>query len=518
MSKKYLLALDCGTQSVRALVFDLQGNLLCKGQKSMQAYCSPRPGLVEQEANCFWNNLAQACQDLWAQQVISSRDISGVALTTQRASLLPLDEEGRPLRPVVSWLDQRKCQDLPLLSAKRGLLLWICGLLPAVQHFQARALDNWLAEKEPQIWAKTHKYLLLSGYLHFRLCAEFKDSSASQVGYLPFDYKRQGWLPARHWKWQLFRVRAEQLPDLAAPGQVLGYICPAAAKETGLPQGLPVISAAADKACEALGAGCIQSDQACLGLGTTATVNVSSAKYVPPRFLLPPYPAAIPGTYTLEIQNFRGYWLLSWFKQEFGYPELQKARQEEVSPDQILNRMLDQTQPGCLGLMVQPFWTPGVRSPGPEAKGAILGFGDVHTRAHIYRAILEGLAFALLQGKQEIEKRLGQRINTLVAAGGGAQSRQVLQLTADVFGQQVHRPQTHETSGLGAAITLAVGLGFYPDFTSAVQNMSRLKPGIAPNAQNHRLYSQLFSRVYKKLYPRLKPVYREIRKITAYPE
>ncbi|MFW6178995.1 MAG: FGGY-family carbohydrate kinase, partial [Desulfohalobiaceae bacterium] len=336
--------------------------------------------------------------------------------------------------------------------------------------------------------------------------------------YLPFDYPRQNWLPRKNWKWHLFRVRPWQLPRLLPPGHILGNIQPQASQETGLPQGLPIVAAAADKACEVLGAGCIHNQQACLGLGTTATINVCSNRYKTPKPLLPAYPAAVPGMYNLEIQNFRGFWLVSWFKHQFGHQEMQQAEHRNMSPEEILNLMLDQTQPGSLGLMVQPFWTPGLRSPGPEAKGSILGFGDVHSRAHVYRALLEGLAYALLQGKLDIEKRLGQDIETLVAAGGGARSDQVLQLLADVFGQEVHRPHTFEASGLGAAINLARGLGFYPDFSSAIQSMTRTEPGFIPNKRNHRLYKALFSRVYQKLYPRLRHLYQELREITGYPE
>ncbi|UUZ53606.1 hypothetical protein LP419_33585 [Massilia sp. H-1] len=117
-----------------------------------------------------------------------------------------------------------------------------------------------------------------------------------------------------------------------------------------------------------------------------------------------------------------------------------------------------------MGLMLQPYWTPGIKVPGPEAKGAIIGFGDVHTRAHVYRAILEGLAYALREGKERIEKRSGVAITELRVSGGGSQSDAAMQLTADIFGLPTARPHIYETSGLGAAIDAAVGLGLYPDF------------------------------------------------------
>jgi hypothetical protein len=130
--------------------------------------------------------------------------------------------------------------------------------------------------------------------------------------------------------------------------------------------------------------------------------------------------------------------------------------------------------PGSLGLMLQPFWNPGIKVPGPEAKGAVIGFGEVHTRAHLYRAILEGLAYALREGKERIERRGGTRIERVRVSGGGSQSDAAMQITANVFNLPTERPHLFETSGLGAAIVAAVGLGLHPDFATAVREMTRV--------------------------------------------
>jgi sugar (pentulose or hexulose) kinase len=153
-----------------------------------------------------------------------------------------------------------------------------------------------------------------------------------------------------------------------------------------------------------------------------------------------------------------------------------------------------------MGLMLQPYWTPGIRVPGREAKGAIVGFGDVHTRAHVYRAILEGLAYALREGKERIEQRSGVRITELRVSGGGSQSDAAMQLTADIFGLPTARPHVYETSGLGAAIDAAVGLGLYPDFASAVAAMTRVGRVFEPIAANRAIYDRLYKQVYRKMY------------------
>jgi len=189
-----------------------------------------------------------------------------------------------------------------------------------------------------------------------------------------------------------------------------------------------------------------------------------------------------------------------------------------IPPEALFEKLLTDTPPGSMGLMLQPYWSPGLKLPGPEAKGAIIGFGDVHHRGHFYRAILEGLAYALREGKERIEKRSGTTITSLRVSGGGSQSDGALQLTADIFGLPTARPHLYETSGLGAAIDAAVGLGFYEDFKSAVNAMTRTGCVFEPDPVHHRRYEALYRQVYLKMYKRLKPFYEKIREIVGYPD
>jgi sugar (pentulose or hexulose) kinase len=276
-----------------------------------------------------------------------------------------------------------------------------------------------------------------------------------------------------------------------------------------------VIAAAADKACEVLGSGAVSPQVASLSYGTSATVNTTSAKYVEPIRLIPPYPAAIPGAWTLEIQVYRGYWLVEWFKREFGDREVAQAAASGVEPEVLFDDLVRTVPAGSMGLLLQPYWSPGVRIPGREAKGAIIGFGDVHTRAHLYRAILEGLAYALRDGAERTAARTGVPLTSLRIAGGGSQSPAAVQLTADIFGLPVAKVHTHETSGLGAAIDAAVGLGLHPDVRTAVGAMVRV--GEDPDPATRAIYDALFRDVYRRMYPRLQPLYRSIRRITGYP-
>ena len=209
--------------------------------------------------------------------------------------------------------------------------------------------------------------------------------------------------------------------------------------------------------------------------------------------------------------------MVSWFKKEFGLRERKIAEERGVPPETLFDELVESVPAGSMGLMLQPYWTPGVRDPGPEAKGSIIGFGDVHTRSHIYRAILEGLAYGLKEGLERLEKRNGVKVKTLRVAGGGSQSDAAMQLTADIFGLPAERAHTYETSGLGAAIDAAVGIGAYKDFDEAIENMTRVGQVFHPDPVRTKLYRRLYKEVYLKMYAQLQPLYKSIRSITGYP-
>jgi sugar (pentulose or hexulose) kinase len=500
------------------MIFDVQGRMLAKAQVAFKPYVSPRPGWAEQDPEVFWKALCEACRRLWEKSDIPGESLAGMALTTQRATVVNMGADGHALRPAIVWLDQRKALGLAPLGGPWGWIFRLAGVSGTVNYIRSEAEANWLALHDADVWRRTHKYLLLSGYLAFRLTGRYVDSVGCQVGYIPFDYKRLRWARSWDWHWRCLPVNEALLPELLAPGTIMGRVDARAAAQTGLPVGLPVIAAAADKACEVIGSGALAGHIGCLSYGTTATINVTHHRYVEPIKMLPAYPAAVAGHYNVEVEVYRGYWMVEWFKEQFGHLEQQESLQMGVAPEVLFERLLEQVPPGAMGLMLQPYWTPGLKFPGPEAKGAVIGFGDVHTRAHLYRAMLEGLAYALREGGERLQRRTRTAITTLRVSGGGSQSDQALQLTADIFGLPTARPHLFETAGLGAAIDAAVGLGWYPDFTSAVQGMTHTGRLFEPDPVNHRQYDRLYHEVYKKMYRRLKPLYEAIRDITGYPQ
>ena len=508
--KPHILAIDHGTQSVRALIFDLNGRLIDKAQVHIIPYTSPHPNWAEQDPDYFWQKLCEACQLLWQTTAVPKSTIAGVAITTQRGTLINVDGTGRPLRPAIVWPDQRRASEQKPVGGLWGLAFKVVGMSSTVAQLQGDAEANWIQQHQPDIWRKTEKFLFLSGYLHYKLCGRFVDSVSNQVGYVPFDYKNKDWAASWDWKWQAVPISPKLLPELVKATEQLGEISAVAAAETGIPAGLPLMAAAADKACEVIGSGALAPHIGCLSYGTTATINTTQRKFVESYPLIPPFPSAVPDAYSLEIQIYRGFWLVNWFKEEFGLAEQQRAAELGVTPESLFDELINAVPAGSGGLIVQPHWSPGIKEPGPEARGAMIGFNSSHTRAHIYRAILEGLAYGLREGADRISHRSGIPITELRVSGGGSQSDGAMQLTADLFGLPAIRPHTYETSGLGAAIDAAVGLGLHPDFETAVGKMCHLGRLFEPDTQNHQLYNEIYNKVYKKLYGQLKGSYRQL--------
>lgn len=511
-----ILVFDAGTQSVRGALIDPLGEIQALVKTPIEPYHSPKPGWAELDPDHYWQQLCTTSRKLLGTKGVDTGRIKGVTLTTQRATVINVDGEGKPLRPAIMWLDQRRAAEDVRLSLLLRTALTLTGKADVARNAMRDSKSNWIRQHQPEVWRRTAKFLFLSGFLTHRMTGNFIDSAANMVGYVPFDFRHHRWAAPFDLKWKLFPMPRRVLPHLVKPGEELGVITAEASSQTGIHAGLPVIAAATDKACEVLGAGCRSPETACLSYGTTATINTANPRYVELKPLLPPYPAAMPGAYTTEVIVYRGFWMVSWFKREFGLREAQLAAERRVAPESLFDDLIAQVPPGCQGLTLQPYWSPGFNTR-PDAKGAIIGFGDVHTRAHIYRAILEGLAYALKDGLLTLQRRNRVPVTALRVSGGGSQSDAAMQITADIFDLPAQRPHTYETSALGAAIAAAVGLKLHSDFPTAIGAMTRSRRTFEPMAAHRDLYRALFERVYLRMYRRLAPIYREIQKITRYP-
>jgi sugar (pentulose or hexulose) kinase len=226
--------------------------------------------------------------------------------------------------------------------------------------------------------------------------------------------------------------------------------------------------------------------------------------------------AASPEHWALEGFVGRGYWMVSWFKDEFGKREEDEALRLGVAPEVVLDKQMVDIPPGSMGLLVQPYWHP--RENDPLSKGAMIGFSGEHTRKHVYRAIIEGIAYELRRLGELMVKRSGSAITQLRIGGGGSESDEIMQITADVFGLPAMRMHTSNLSALGAAIDATVALGIHKSFPEAVERMVRVKTAFQPVDENARIYDRLFREVYVRMYPTLSILHRRIAEITNYPK
>ncbi|MEX1308573.1 MAG: FGGY-family carbohydrate kinase [Eubacteriales bacterium] len=508
MGNPVILAIDCGSQSVKALIFDTKGNGLAKEQKAFEKYDRPKPNWAERDADAFFNRICDVTNALKKSYPDLFAQIQGVSLTTQRDTVVFLDKKKRSFRPVILWMDKRKQKEHKPMPFIYNVLTKLVGMYRTAVAVNKQCPAHWVQKHQPEVWENTDKYVYLSGYLNYLMTGILKDSTANQIGHMPFNYKTSEWESKYAIKAQFFQIPKEKLIELTPAAQVFGAITKAAAKATGIPEGTAFISAGSDKGCETLGTGCLDESKGAISLGSQASVQVTSKRYFETVPFVPPFPAVVPGMYNPEIQIYKGFWMISWFKEEFNRKDVEEAAKAGEVPEDRLNAHLKEIPPGCNGLLLQPYWGSPIDM--PEAKGAMVGFSDVHTRYHIYRAIIEGIGFALKDGIRLIEKKSKVEISQLMLSGGGSLSEEICQISADIFGKPVSKVQTNETSGLGAAMVGFVALGTIDSFEQAVDQMVHVKETYLPDRTANGKYEQIFKRIYLRMYGQLKPIYDEM--------
>ena len=514
MSEKLILTIDFGTQSVRAGLFNKKGDVVDLIKKPYDPpYYSQKPGYAEQDPNYYYVKLCEACKELTKRNKDKLNDILGINMCCFRDSVVALDKDNKPLRPVILWLDERRAKGLKKMPLLSRAIFKLVGMGPTVELNLKRSMSRWIQENEPEIWEKTDKFMMVSTYITMLLTGKYADSPCSQAGHLPIDFKKRVWYKnaEKHMKGQIFNVDNKRLCELVPVGNVIGTITEQASKDSGLPVGLKLFSGGSDKSAETLGLGVISDRSASISYGTACTVEVPIKKYKDAEPFLPAYPAIVPGYYNLDVQVYRGYWMLNWFAKEFAGSgaSLEKEIQSQLSLDE-LNKEMSKIGPGSNGLVVQPYWGPGLRR--PLAKGAVIGFSETHTKIHIYRAIIEGIAYCLREGLELFEKRrLHHKVDNIRISGGGSKSPAICQITADIFGVPVSKVQTGECSSLGVAIAGFLAAGEFSSVEEAVESMVHVSDEYIPNEENHKKYDYLFKHAYMKMFPQLKDIYKDIK-------
>ena len=516
MEKEFVMAIDSGTQSVRAIVYDKQGNELAKAQAPHDPYFSVNPGWAEQKPEDYWKKLCIVINKVMKSKKFDPKKLGGLGITSQRGNIIPVDKEGTPLRNSIIWLDQRFTENPPPVNTSVKLLFGLIGKSEYINLIQRNSKFTWIYTYEPEIYKKTHKFCQVSSWFVHKLTGEFNDSAAMYVGYWPIESKKFDWFGIKG-VLDAFQIKREHLPKLFKPNEVLGQVNKKAAKETGLPEGLPIVVGAGDKQSESLGAGAITPNIGMISFGTATTLEIVTKKFIESKKVeYFTWCSSLPDAWNLECFIYRGFWMARWFTQELGYREAIEAQKRKVATEVVLDEVIKEVPAGCLGLMLQPYWTP---HPSLKfSKGSIIGFGSAHTRAHIYRAILEGIGYELRRLGELVQKETKVPLTELRVGGGGSKSDVAVQIAADIFNLPTKRMATYETCGMGAAIDAAVATGMFKDFDEAVGAMVKTGQEFLPDEENHKIYNDLFNDVFMKTYDALAPLYKRIGEITGYVE
>ncbi len=505
-----VLIVDVGTQSMRGIIFDSNGKLLVKEQVKYKPYLSKENGYMEQTAQMYWGVFCDITRKLVNEHADLMKNVIAMSIDTFRDTAVLLDERNNVLRNLILWSDQRTADTSDPLPAKNRILFKMVGVTRTVNAIRSKVKTRWIMQHEPELWAKVHKVAHISAYFNYLLTGNLIDSYASTIGHFPFDHKKKKYLTEKDLVFPVYELDLKYMVPVCAPGDVVGVITAECALQTGLPVGLKVIASGSDKGCETVGVGCVNANVASVSFGTTSTVQFSTKKYFEPEPFMPAYPAVLKDYYNPEVQIFRGYWMISWFKQNFARHLEKRAEEIGKSVEEIMNEEIESIPPGSDGLILQPFWQAGLTT--PEARGAIIGFSDYHTRAHVYRAIIEGIDFALREGLERMEKRGKQKIDYIAVSGGGSQSNLICQIAANIFNKPVKRVQTYETSALGAAVVAFTACGVYTDAQEAIGHMVHYTDTFMPESTAVVTYEHIYRNVYLKLYAKLQSFYKYLEK------
>jgi sugar (pentulose or hexulose) kinase len=508
MSEKYVIGIDSGTQSTKVILFDSKGNRVAKGSTEHPKLLSPHQGWAEHGVNDIWDALRTATAEMFSKFTGNKADIAAIGLSTQRACFLALDKEDNLLCNPISWLDERWRMNVPALGQITNDIA--DPFYKVFWPYYSKA--NWLKFNKPEIYEKAVKYLGVSGYLGHKLTGNFYESISNSMGW-PYDIINWTAFPGDA-EIEAVGMRRDQIAEPVLAGTIIGKITHEAAAATGLPEDCPVIIATGDKQCELLGAGALRHGQAYITLGTLSGLDIVCNEYKPaPDFSYFTYLSAIPKLYNYESMVNKGFWLVSWFRDNLGDGLKAAAKEAGISIEALLDREAESIPAGSEGLVVLPDWSPSAAR--PSGKGIYLGFDDRHHRGHMFRSLVEGIMIQIKVGTEKMVDYLGLSISELYIGGGGSKSNFTAQIISDIFNVPLYRTRESENCSLGAAIGGAVGTGIYPDMMSAVKGMSDNYDQFLPKKENHELYSALSKQVIEKLYPAMESILNDLIKLTA---
>ena len=504
----YILAFDLGTTALKCALHDLNGNVIAKASEEYQLI-TPNPDAVEMEVETYWQAFKSAIARVLNASGVPASEIKALGVSAQGETLILVDTDGKPLRRAIVWLDnraQKEADDLGATFTHRHAFE-ITGQVKLVPTWPASKI-LWLKRNEPDVFAKTGKFLLIEDYFIHRLSGEYVCEGSLVTSTCYWNFRTRGW-----WKEMLdeLGISDTQLPAYRESGELVGRLRPEVAAELGLNPNTMVCTGALDQACGAIGVGNIKpgvfSENTGAALAICATVN---QPILDPGDQMPCHYHGIPGLYMLHTFTSGGI-VMRWFRDEFAETELQTAVSTGVDAYDLLGVKAANVAPGCEGLVMLPHLQ-GAMAPeaNPKATGAFYGFTLRHGKNHFARAIMEAVSFIVRRNIEVIEG-LGVSVKEVRALGGGARSRVWKQIEADIIGRPVLTTTNEEAATLGAAILAGKAVGLYSNIEEAAEQMIQIKDRFEPDPKNKAVYDDAFS-TYVKLYDALCPLF-ELRQV-----
>jgi FGGY-family pentulose kinase len=506
----YVVGIDGGTEAVKVGVFDLAGHLVGSASAAYPTRF-PRPGWAEQEPEEWWAAIGDACRRCLAAAAVPSHEIVGVCADATTCTLLPLDDQDQPLRPALLWMDVRAADQARRITATGHPALRYSPAGVSAEWMPPKTL--WLKEQQPEIYRQTRTLLEYTDWLALRLTGRrtLNRGTATQRWF----YDSAGGWPEDFFASIGLGDALEKLPaDVLPLGAPLGAVTAAAAAHTGLRAGTPVFAGGGDAPVGMLGLNVVAPGPMALVTGSSNVLMGFVPQPLHAPGLMGSFPdAVVPGLHLVEAGQVSTGSVIAWFRRHFA-ADLARDLPDAAGVYRALDEAAARIPPGSGGVVVLETFQ-GNRSPYADAlaRGAIWGLSLHATRAHVYRAILEGIAYGTAHILDVLAGH-GHRPDALVAAGGATRSRLFLQLYADVCGLPVRTTETAEASLLGSAVAAAAGSGAYPTFDAAAAQMVRTRDAYEPDPATHRAYA-FWVEKYARTYAQLKDLMHETAALDA---
>jgi xylulokinase len=490
-----LLGIDVGTGGTRAVLVDSRGRVIGAATADHAPMSSPNIGWAEQFPEDWWRAACHAIRECLAKTSVSATEVSAIGLTGQMHGLVLLDARDHVVRPAIIWCDQRteqECRDITQRVGAGQLIELTAN--PALTGFTLPKIW-WVRRHEPELWARVRSLMLPKDYIRFRLTGERAIDVADASGTLMFDVVHRRWSKEML---EISQIEEEFLPKVFESPDISGYVYQEGANQVGLRPGIPVVAGAGDQAAGAVGMGIVKAGAVSATIGTSGVVfAATSAPVLEPRGRIHTFCHAIPNRWHVMGVTQGAGLSLRWFREQFG-----TGTDDGRDPYDRLADEAAKTPPGADGLL----WTPylmGERTPhlDPNVRGALVGITAQHTRAHVIRAILEGVAFSL-RDSLTLFREIGVPIESIRLGGGGARSPVWQQIQADIYGMPVELIEADEGGAYGAALLAGVGSGNWPSVEVACESAVRVAKRVKPNAKTAALMDLQYAE-YRKLYPAL---------------